>query len=200
MKKSRLFLAILLVCLSLASCAPVIVARTPQPAAPDEWAFSINAGYPLNDLLGLSIETPVAQPLNLFLARGVGGSTELNSTLSLSFNPSLRLGGKTLLVGEAIPVAVDYGVSLMALALNLTADAGLLVSYPQPGVEPYGALRGFMFNVAYPSGLFGVGTLTLGAAFPSGEGTYFFEVTALSPSWQGFIIVPAFGYRFYTCN
>ena len=196
MRKPKLFPAVLLTCLSLASCAPVIVARTPQPVAPDEWAFSLNAGYPLNDLLGLSLETPVAQPLNLFLARGVGGNTELNGTLSLSLSPSLRLGGKTLLAGEVVPVAVDYGVSLIALGLNLGADAGLLFSYPQPGVEPYGALRGFVFNVAYPSDLFGAGTLTLGAAFPSGGGTFFFEVTAFTPSSRGFIVVPALGYRF----
>ncbi len=203
MRKSRLFPAVLLACLSLASCAPVIVGRTPQPAAPEEWEFSLNLGYPFlnsykNDFPNGPTQTPVAQPVNLFLSRGVGGNTEVNGTLSLSYIPSLRLGGKTLLVGGTLPVAVDYGVSL---PLDLGFDAGLLLSYPQPGVEPYGALRGFVTGVTNLPGL--SGALTVGADIPAGTGNFFVEVTAHTTTQPyapllplGFSIVPALGYRF----
>jgi hypothetical protein len=121
----------------------------------------------------------------------VGGNTEVNGTLFLSLGYGLRLGGKTLLVDGMVPVAVDYGVSIPSIGL----DAGLLLSYPQPGVEPYGALRGYGSSVA--------GALTVGADIPAGSGNFFFEVTAhtTTPEYAplpplGFTIVPALGYRF----
>ena len=201
MRKSTLSLAVLLACLCLTSCAPVILGRTPQPAAPGEWESSLNAGYPiLKDPFSEPIQLPIAQPANLFLSRGVGGNTEVNSTLSLSYGPSLRLGGKTLLVGGTLPVAVDYGVSL---PLDIGFDAGLLFSYPQPGVEPYGALRGFATSVTTLPGL--SGALTVGADIPAGTGNFFVEVTAHTTTATdpyapqpplGFSIVPALGYRF----
>ncbi|MDQ3398450.1 MAG: hypothetical protein M3511_11920 [Deinococcota bacterium] len=209
MRKSRLFPAVLLVCLSLASCAPVIVGRTPQPAAPEEWEFSLNLGYPLlnpyeNDPLNGPTQTPTAQPVNLFLSRGVAGNTEVNGTLSLSLAPSLRLGGKTLLISGMIPVAIDYGVFIPDIGF----DAGLLFSYPQPGVELYGALRGFMNNVVYLSDFSVAGALTIGADIPAGSGNFFIELTAHTTMFEGaeyynaplppigFSIVPALGYRF----
>ncbi len=211
MRKPRLVPAVLLACLCLTSCAPVIVGRTPQPAAPEEWAFSINAGYSLlnsyeNDPHNGPTQTPIGQPVNLLLARGVGGNTEVNGTLSLSLGPSLRLGGKTLLVGGMVPVAVDYGVSIPVIGF----DAGLLFSYPQPGVEPYGALRGFVTNVSDPSRLSVAGALTVGTDIPTGSGSFFAEVTAHTTTFYGaegfdpplllppvgFSIVPALGYRF----
>ncbi len=209
MRKSRLFPAVLLACLFLASCAPVIVGRTPQPAAPEEWEFSLNVGYPFlnpykNDPVNGPTQTPAAQPVNLLLSRGVGGNTEVNGTLSLSLIPSLRLGGKTLLVGGMVPVAVDYGVSIPVIGF----DAGLLFSYPQPGVEPYGALRGFVTNVSNPSYFSVAGALTIGADIPTGSGSFFVEVTAHTTTFDGaeyynaprppvgFSIVPALGYRF----
>ncbi len=202
MRKSRLFPAVLLVCLSLASCAPVIVGRTPQPAAPEAWEFSLNAGYSfLNSYFDLPpARVPLAQPVNLLLSRGVGGNTEVNGTLSLSLGPSLRLGGKTLLAGGVVPIAVDYGASILGIGL----DAGLLFSYPQPGVEPYGALRGFVYNLANPSEFSVAGALTVGADIPTGSGNFFVEVTAHTtmPYYDsslppiGFSIVPALGYRF----
>lgn len=208
MRKSKLFPAVLLACLCLTSCAPVIVGRTPQPAAPGVWEFSLNAGYPLlnpypNDPLNGPTQAPTAQPVNLFLTRGVGSNTELNGTLSLSISPSLRLGGKTLLVGGMVPIAVDYGVFL---PFNIGVDAGLLFSYPQPGVEPYGALRGFVTGVTSSPGL--SGALTVGADIPAGSGTFFVELTAATTTFEGaeyynaplppigFSIVPALGYCF----
>ncbi len=187
-------MAVLLACLYLTSCAPVIVGRTPQPAAPEEWEFSINAGYPSN------FDQPIAQPANLFLSRGVGGNTEVNGTLFLSQAYGLRLGGKTLLVDGMVPIAVDYGVFL---PFNIGVDAGLLLSYPQPGVEPYGALRGFVTGVLNGEG-YGtsvVGALTVGADIPAGGGNFFMEVTAHTTRTYydppfGFAIVPALGYRF----
>ncbi len=199
MRKIRLSLAVLLACLSLASCAPVILGRTPQPAAPEEWEFSLNAGYSfLNSYLDLPpARVPLAQPVNLLLSRGLGGNTEVNGTLSLSLGPNLRLGGKTLLIGNMVPIAIDYGVSLPEISL----DAGLLFSYPQPGVEPYGALRGFVIGPIYSLGL--SGALTIGADIPTGSGNFFVEVTAhtTTPEYSplppiGFSIVPALGYRF----
>jgi hypothetical protein len=199
MRKSTLSLAVLLACLYLTSCAPVIVGRTPQPAAPEEWEFSINAGYPSN------FDQPIAQPANLFLSRGVGGNTEVNGTLFLSQAYGLRLGGKTLLVDGMVPIAVDYGVFL---PFNIGVDAGLLFSYPQPGVEPYGALRGFVTNVSNPSYFSVAGALTIGADIPTGSGSFFVEVTAHTTTFDGaeyynaprppvgFSIVPALGYRF----
>lgn len=209
MRKSKLFPAVLLVCLSLASCAPVIVGRTPQPAAPEEWEFSLNVGYPLlnpyeNDPLNGPTQTPTAQPVNLFLSRGVAGNTEVNGTLSLSLAPSLRLGGKTLLISEMIPVAIDYGVFIPDIGF----DVGLLFSYPQPGVEPYGALRGFVNNVVNLSDFSVAGALTIGADIPVGSGNFFIELTAHTTMFEGaeyynaplppigFSIVPALGYRF----
>jgi hypothetical protein len=210
MRKSRLFPAFLLVCVSLASCAPVIVGRTPQPAAPEEWAFSVNVGYPLlspypNDPFNVT-QAPTAQPFNLFLARGVGSNTEVNGTLSLSLIPTLRLGGKTLVVDGTVPVAVDYGIFVPSLGL----DAGLLASYPQPGVEPYGALRGFVFVTDLMPSFGFSGALTLGADIPAGSGNFFVELTAATTTFRGaeyhdpplplppigFTIVPALGYRF----
>ncbi|CAA9297551.1 MAG: hypothetical protein AVDCRST_MAG93-4368 [uncultured Chloroflexia bacterium] len=200
MRKSTLSLAVLLACLCLTSCAPVIVGRTPQPAAPGEWKFSLNAGYPSN--IGYPPnQVPVAQPVNLFLSRGVGGNTEVNGTLTLPYGGTpLRLGGKTLLVDDMVPVAVDYGVSLPAIVF----DAGLLFSYPQPGVEPYGALRGFVTSPTSLPGLWGA--LTVGADIPVVRGNFFVEVTAHTmtptPFYDspqppiGFSIVPALGYRF----
>ena len=183
---------------ALTSCAPVIVGRTPQPAAPDESEFGLNAGYPFNFNYPPD-RTPIAQPVNLFLSRGVGGNTEVNGTLFLSLGYGLRLGGKTLLVDGMVPVAVDYGVSIPSIGF----DAGLLLSYPQPGVEPYGALRGFVTNVTYPSDLSVAGALTVGADIPAGSGNFFVEVTAhtTTPEFSplppiGFTIVPALGYRF----
>lgn len=92
----------------------------------------LNAGYPLfdpypNDPFNGPIQAPTAQPINLFLARGVGGNTEVNGTLSASPSLSLRLGSKTLVVGEMVPTAVDYGVSL---PFNIGFDAGVLFNYP----------------------------------------------------------------------
>lgn len=214
MSKTELGPAVSLVCLALSSCAPIILGRTPQPAAPDEWAFSLNAGYPLlspypNDPFNGPAQTPSAQPLNLFLARGIGGATELSGTLSISISPSLRLGGKTLLAGGAVPLAADYGVSWTPLVV-IGLDAGLLVSYPQPGVEPYGALRGFFSSGSSVSSRPNLaGSLTLGADVPAGSGSFFFELTAATTTFEtysnptapplppfGFSIVPALGYRF----
>ncbi len=198
MRKSTLSLAVLLACLCLTSCAPVIVGRTPQPAAPEEWEFSFNAGYPFNFNYPPD-RTPIAQPVNLFLSRGVGGNTEVNGTLFLSLGYGLRLGGKTLLVDGMVPVAVDYGVSIPSIGF----DAGLLLSYPQPGVEPYGALRGFVTDVLYGYSTSVAGALTIGADIPAGRGNFFVEVTAhtTTPEYAplpplGFTIVPALGYRF----
>lgn len=224
MRKSTLSLAVLLACLCLTSCAPVIVGRTPQPAAVGESEFSINAGYNVfnsysrtNDIYIEVAQFPTAHPLNLFLARGVGGNTEVNGTLSFSLNPSLRLGGKTLLIGEAVPVAVDYGISLLPLELadgvtlsSIGLDAGLLFSYPQPGVEPYGALRGFMGSASYATTYQPrlSGALTAGADLPLGSGSFFAELTVSTTTFSGgesfdpppppigFSIVPAVGYRF----
>ena len=207
MRKSTLSWAVLLACLCLTSCAPVIVGRTPQPAAPEEWTFSLNAGYPLltpyADLNAGPTQVTRPHPVNLLIARGVGGNTELNGTFSISLTPALRLGGKTLLVGGTVPMAVDYGVSL---PFNIVFDAGLLFSYPQPGVEPYGALRGLVTNVASLPGL--AGALTVGADIPTGSGNFFVEVTAATTTFAGreyyyvpvppigLTIVPALGYRF----
>lgn len=207
-------------CASLASCAPVIVGRTPQPAAPEKWEFSLNAGYPLlslypNDPFNGPVQAPIAQPVNLFLARGVGGNTELSGTLSLSLSPSLRLGGKTLLVGESVPLAVDYGASWFPLGnggylSDVVFDAGLLVSYPQPGVEPYGALRGFLgaSPIRATDSPRLTGAVTVGVDMPAGRGSFFAELTAATTAFYaaeyynaplppiGFSIVPALGYRF----
>jgi len=220
MKKSTLPLVGLLACLCLTSCAPVIVGRTPQPAAPEAWEFSFNAGYPLlspypNDPFNGPVQTPIAQPFNLFLARGVGGNTELNGTISLSLSPSLRLGGKTLLVGEPVAVAVDYGASWFPLGnggylSDFVFDTGLLFSYPQPGVEPYGALRGFGGTSprSATDSLRLTGAVTVGADIPAGSGSFFAELTAATTAFYGaeyynaplppfgFSIVPALGYRF----
>ena len=108
------------------------------------------------------------------------------------------MGGKTLLVGDMLPIAIDYGVSIPDIGL----DAGLLFSYPQPGVEPYGALRGFVTSLTSSPGL--SGALTVGADIPTGKGNLFVEVTAhtTTPYYDssqppiGFSIVPALGYRF----
>lgn len=214
MSRPELCLTALLACLALSGCAPIILGRTPQPAAPGAWAFSLNAGYPLlspypNDPFNGPAQTPTAQPVNLFLARGVGGATELSGALSVSISPSLRLGGKTLLAGGAVPLAADYGVSWTP-PTGVGLDAGLLVSYPQPGVEPYGGLRGFFSSGSSVSSAPNLaGSLTLGADVPAGSGSFFFELTAATTTFEtysnpatpplpplGFSLVPALGYRF----
>lgn len=103
-----------------------------------------------------------------------------------------------------VPVAVDYGVFLPDIGL----DAGLLFSYPQPGVEPYAALRGFVNNLVYLSDSSVAGALTVGADIPAGSGNFFVELTAHTTTFEGaefynaplppigFSIVPALGYRF----
>lgn len=205
------FLLALLVC-ALPSCAPVILGRTPQPAPPGQFTLSLNVGYPFipsypNDLWNGPAQVPLAQPFNLFLAGGVDDDTELSGTLSFSLSPTLRLGGKTLLVGGAVPLAVDYGVSFFPLTItNVGVDAGLLFSYPQPGVEPYAALRGFIDSLTYERRL--AGALTVGADVQVSRGTFFVELTAATTAFDnaesynlplppfGFSIVPALGYRF----
>ncbi len=219
MDKPKQLGAVVLVCLALSGCAPLILGRTPQPAAPDEWVFSLNAGYPLlspypNDPVNGPAQSPTAHPVNLFLARGVGGATELNGTVALSLYPTLRFGGKTLLTGGTFPVAADYGASVAPLPFvngaflqSFGFDAGLLFSLPQPGVEPYGGLRGFVSSSLGAPLL--TGSLTVGADIPAGGGSFFVELTAATTAFDtfgnpaapplpsfGFTIVPALGYRF----
>jgi hypothetical protein len=220
MTRANYFLIGLLICSALASCAPVILGRTPQPAAPDALEFSLNAGfavinpYPYDPFNGPT-QQPFPHPLNFFLAQGLGGETEVNGTLSVSLNPAVRLGGKTLVLKEDVPTAIDYGLSLFPLPLvnglflsGIAFDAGVLASYPQPGVEPYGALRGFLGFSAPFDELRPAGALTVGADIPAGGGSFFVEVTAVTTTFEGaeyypeplppigFSIVPALGYRF----
>ncbi len=101
-------------------------------------------------------------------------------------------------------MVVYYGVFIPDIGF----DAGLLFSYPQPGVEPYGALRGFVTNVSNPSYFSVAGALTIGADIPAGSGNFFIELTAHTTMFEGaeyynaplppigFSIVPALGYRF----
>lgn len=75
MKNLGRVLSALVAGLALAGCAPIILGRTPQPAVPGAFEFSLNAGYPLlspypNDPFNGPTQAPFAQPLNLFLSRG----------------------------------------------------------------------------------------------------------------------------------
>lgn len=216
-------LALLLVGL-LSSCAPTILGRTPQPAAPGEAEVIFTLGYPFIELTHLPPGSvcapasppdecyapgfgptylPIAYPLNLLVAYGLEGDTEVSGALSVGVLPALRVGGKTRLLNGDVPLAVDYGAHLGFDGAG--ADAGLLVSVPLTDAELYGALRGFgsYYWVDFANL---TGALTAGTRLPLGQGGFFAELTlattALSlpatPGTQpfGFSLIPAVGFQF----
>lgn len=210
---------------SLSACAPVMLGRTPTPAAVGETEVHIAAGYPLlltpltvcsgsdpysdpdcpfEGYVGLDY-WPRAAPIHIMSAWGVAPDTEANTTFGLSLAPGFRLGGKTLVSATLPKLAVDYGASLSVSGSGL--DAGLLASVPYEGGEIYSALRGFgnVYWLGSPAGL--LGALTLGSIATANGYKVFFEVTLSTGRYNefgptagvsplGFFVTPAFGFYF----
>lgn len=169
---------------SLAACAPVIVGRTPEPAAPGTVDVTVATGYPLSLTTTPACENPdfvcnegfvpadynpLGSPLSIMVAQGLGGETEINYLLGVGkiavfLFPLLRVGGKTLVYDDSVKLAVDYG--LFGGGTNAGLDAGLLASLPLEGAELYSALRGFgsyFYSDDYYEGQVNVsGAFTLG--------------------------------------
>ena len=196
----------------LSSCAPMMVTRTPEPAAPGTFDVTVSAGYPqslttplcdqpdLGARCNASFGTlpgyfPLGSPLAVMVAQGLEGQTELNYTLSAGqfFGlPVLRVGGKTLFYDEAVKLAADYGI--FAGFTNGGLDVGLLASMPLEGAELYGALRGFG-NLTYSSASYGqaeesfsgfTGALTVGIETEVSVAQGFFaELTVATSNYNG---------------
>ncbi len=152
MTRARVLFLVLLIFLS--ACAPVMLGRTPTPAAVGANDVCFAAGFPVL-LTPITVCSdpysdpacpfegyigpdywPRAVPAQIMNAWGVAPDAEVNTTYSL-VPPGFRIGGKTLLLESSLfgtlPVAADYGASLYLS--NGGLDAGLLTSVPYSGGE-----------------------------------------------------------------
>ena len=196
------------VLLSLSACAPVILGRTPTPAAPGVTETSVSAGYPIGltnlppDNTNLFGPTPAYWPLPLPLGVQIsyGRSETLETNFALMVSPGLggavvtgtgnsavnigaRYGVKNRFQGEPVELAFDYGGSLYVT--NVGVDAGILAAVPLGAAKLYGGLRGFG-SYYYGSGVGGAVALTVGSEVPAGEGaSIMLELTFLANLYNG---------------
>lgn len=212
----RILLYIILL-VGLNACAPVMLGRTPTPAAPGVTETTLSVGYPfgltelpicdLCEFVGPAY-WPLPLPLTLHVAYGRTEALETNVGLMLLpvYNPAIgvRYGAKERLQREPLALAFDYGGSLYLT--NVAVDLGVLGSVPFEDAELYGALRGFgSLNWAgLPSG---AAALTLGGAVPVAANRVLLELTLLTNSYNGvgtqegvqsvgFSLVPAISFEF----
>lgn len=203
---------------SLSACAPVILGRTPTPAAPGVTETSLSLGYPFGltelpvcdfcEYVGPAY-WPLPLPITLHVAYGRTEALETNVGLMLLpvYSPSVgvRYGAKERFQEEPIALAFDYGGSLYLT--NIAADLGVLGSVPFEDAELYGALRGFG-SLSWAGQPTAAAALTFGGAVPVSEGSrVLLELTLLAHSYNGageqegvrpvgLSLVPAIGFEF----
>lgn len=215
-------LAALALALAVSSCAPLALTRTPQPLEAGRTRASIGLAYGFNLSGPPACETPpnrcpfegvfvpyvpLQAPFTVDIATGLDGQTDLTFSIMLSASPGLRVGGKTLVLGGPVLVAVDYGASIFFIS-NLGADLGLIVSVPLEGGEPYLAARG-LGSYYYGDGFYLNLAGTFGTRLSLGGSDLFLELTLATtrdtslgqsstprPQRTGFILVPAIAFRF----
>ena len=184
-------LGITILFFALSACAPVMLGRTPTPAAPGETKLSASASYPV----GLTeapapVETglvsftdpaysPLPLPLDFRIAYGRSETLETNVELMVSpglsgsvvtgnvggggvYNFGLRYGVKNRFQETPVELAYDFGGSVYPLSLTLGVDGGILAAVPLGEAKLYGGLRGF---VGFFPGL-GAAALTVGGEVP----------------------------------
>jgi hypothetical protein len=230
MTSSRI-LAVLCGILLLSSCTPLMVARTPKPVpvgvtrATDVLAWSFQNVPPIppdpcvdpstgcfprgfEAFIPTGIPFPLTAPFGITWTSGVDETTDESFGLQaiLFYGPGLRYGRKTLLIDGPVLLALDYGASFYWS--NLGFDAGLIVSVPLEGWEPYLALKGYgNLNWVYLGGS-GVISLfdasaTLGSRIAVGEHDVFLELTIATMRARydgqsevlGFSLTPAIAWR-----
>lgn len=210
LRAARAFL-ILLSLTGLASCAPVMLGRTPTPAAPGATKISASASYPVGltevptpfeDGLVSFIDPaylPLPLPLDVRIAYGRSETLETNVELMVSpglkgsvttgtentgglFNLGVRYGVKNRFQKAPIELAYDYGGSLYPLSLTAGLDAGILAAVPLGNAKLYGGLRGF---VGFFPGI-GAAALTVGGEVPLEERqSVMLELTVLANRYNG---------------
>lgn len=203
----------------LSACAPVMLGRTPTPAAPGVTETSLSLGYPFGltelpvcdfcEYVGPAY-WPLPLPITLHVAYGRTEALETNVGLMLLPTPSalgvgVRYGAKERFQKAPLELAFDYGGALYLT--NVAADLGVLGSVPLGDAELYGALRGFgsLSWVGQPGA---AAALTVGGAVPLAEGNrVLLELTLLANGYNGvgdqegvqpvgFSLVPAIGFIF----
>jgi hypothetical protein len=223
---ARLLLLVLVLLIGLGACAPVLVTRTPTPAAPGTTEITLGAGYPVGLTLtpceaqpadpgcfeghGLGpAYWPTTLPFTLHVAQSRSENSEINFSVMAFPNPELplvggRLGAKDRFRQAPVALALDYGASLYLS--NLGVDGGVLAAVPAYGTELYGALRGFGAYY-FGWGLGGGAALTIGNSVPLGDSNVLFELSLLASLYNnlapdsrvqplGFALVPAIGFAF----
>lgn len=196
---------------SLSACAPVMLGRTPTPAAPGVTELSVSAGYPIG-LTSLPPDTgsfgpgpaywPLPPPLGfsvaygrsetletnvaLMVAPGLAGSVATGAPTNSAINVGARYGVKNRFQEGPVELAFDAGGSLYLT--NVGVDAGILAAAPLGGAKLYGGLRGFgVFPVSGGfGGLSGAAALTVGGELPTGDGSsVLLELTLLTNLYNG---------------
>lgn len=212
--------------LSLSACTPVLLGRTPTPAAPGTSEVTLLAGYPFG-LTRAPCEAqpadpscfeghglgpaywPTMLPFALHVTRGRSENSEINFAVMAFPNPELplvggRLGAKDRFQQVPVALASDYGASLHLS--NFGLDGGVLAAVPVYGTELYGALRGFGAYY-FGWGLGGGAALTVGSSVPIGDSSVLLELSLLAGLYNnltpsscvqplGFALVPALGFAF----
>lgn len=217
MQTSRLLSTLLL--LGLSACAPVILGRTPTPAAPGVTETSLSLGYPFGltepplcefcEYIGPAY-WPLPLPVTLHVAYGRTETIETNVGLMVLPYPSapllgVRYGAKERVQEEPVELAFDYGGALYLT--NVGFDAGVLAATPLGEAKLYGALRGFG-TYYYASGVGGAVTLTVGGEVPTAQDSnVMLELSLLTNLYNGvsadssaqpvgFSLVPAISFTF----
>ena len=195
----------------LSACAPVMLGRTPTPAAPGETKLSASASYPVGlteppvppgrRLFGEldPAYSPPPSPLSFRIAYGRNEAWETNLELMLSpgtngsvttgtedigglFNIGARYGAKNRFQTEPVELAFDFGASLYAPGVTLGADAGILAAAPLGEAKLYGGLRGFVGT--FPG--IGAAALTVGGEVPlENTQSVMLELTLLVNRYNG---------------
>ena len=190
----------------LSACAPVMLGRTPTPAAPGVTEMSVSAGYPVGltcllpdgtDLFGPEpAYWPLPLPPGFQIAYGRSETLETNFSLMVApglsgavgtgvgyapANVGARYGVKNRFQEEPVELAFDYGGSLYLL--NVGLDAGILAAVPLGAAKLYGGLCGFgVLPVSGGLGLLGGAvSLSVGGEVPlAGRPSVLLELTLLT--------------------
>ena len=206
----RRVFVVLLGLVVVVGCAPISLNRTAQPTPAGKASLTLYGTYAFpmvaNPQVICNVECyvqtflPREVPPNATFSFGVDGTTEVN--FSVGYNGA-RLGGKSLLVNGPVMLAIDYG-AFVTTAIGV--DAGLILSVPLEGTEPYFALRGYAAHFWFLSARdFLEGSATLGVRVPLGWTSLFAELTVMTQHFYGdgpgdgllgWALVPSIAFRF----